>query len=106
MNICRRLDLENIFLLAPTTHLPRIRHIVSLAGGFYIVYYVSLKGVTGAGHLDIDSVKNKLADIRQCTDLPVCVGFGIKDAESARAVARYADGVVVGSAFAIGEWVN
>ncbi len=89
--------LENIFLLAPTTTTPRIREIVSLASGF--VYYVSLKGVTGAGHLDLQSVKDKLALIRQHTDLPVCVGFGIKDGASAKAVAEYADGAVVGSVF-------
>ena len=89
--------LENIFLLAPTTKPARIREIVSLASGF--VYYVSLKGVTGAGHLDLDSVKNKVAEIRQMTNLPLCVGFGIKDGASAKAVADYSDGAVVGSVF-------
>lgn len=92
-----RVDLRNIFLIAPTTTVQRIREVVSLASGF--VYYVSLKGVTGAGNLDLDSVKNKLSIIRQHTDLPVCVGFGIKDGESAKAVAKYADGAVVGSIF-------
>lgn len=91
----RRVGLEPIFLLAPTTSTSRVREIVSMAGGF--VYYVSLKGVTGAGHLDVDSVESKLAEIRRQTDLPVCIGFGIKDAESAKAVAKFADGVVVGS---------
>jgi tryptophan synthase alpha chain len=89
--------IENIFLLAPTTTVQRIREIVSVASGF--VYYVSLKGVTGAGNLDLASVKAKLALIRQHTDLPVCVGFGIKDGASAKAVAEYADGAVVGSVF-------
>jgi tryptophan synthase alpha chain len=56
-----------------------------------------LKGVTGAGHLDVTSVKDKLAEIRNLTETPVCVGFGIKDAESAKAVAANADGAVVGS---------
>jgi tryptophan synthase alpha chain len=93
----KQAGLENIFLLAPTTTVQRIREIVSMASGF--VYYVSLKGVTGAGHLDLNSVKEKLGLIRQYTDLPVCVGFGIKDSDSAKAVAEYADGAVVGSVF-------
>lgn len=93
----KEFGLENIFLLAPTTTVQRIREIVSMASGF--VYYVSLKGVTGAGHLDLGSVKDKLELIRRYTDLPVCVGFGIKDGESAKAVAEHADGAVVGSLF-------
>ena len=93
----KRVGIENIFLLAPTSTTQRIRQVVSLAGGF--VYYVSLKGVTGAGHLDLDSVSTHLAEIRSHTDLPVCVGFGIKDGASAKAVAAHADGAVVGSIF-------
>lgn len=96
-DLLRSKNLENIFLLAPTTVRKRIRYIVNMASGF--VYYVSLKGVTGAGHLDIDSVKQKVAEIRELTQLPLCVGFGIKDGDSARAVAEYADGAVVGSVF-------
>jgi len=92
----KKCELENIFLLAPTTTAARAKMIVSMASGF--LYYVSLKGVTGAGHLDVDSVKNKMSELRQLTDLPICVGFGIKDAESAAAVGKLADGVVVGSA--------
>ena len=87
--------LDNIFLLAPTTKLERAQKIAQHASGF--LYYVSLKGVTGAGHLDIDDVKSKLAAFGQLTDLPVCVGFGIKDPETAKAVAKLADGVVIGS---------
>jgi tryptophan synthase alpha chain len=87
--------LDNIFLLAPTTRLERAQKIASLASGF--LYYVSLKGVTGAGHLDVAAVKAKLAGFGQLTDLPLCVGFGIKDAATAKAVAQLADGVVVGS---------
>ncbi len=87
--------LDNIFLLAPTTTVERAQKIASHASGF--LYYVSLKGVTGAGHLDVDSVKAKLADFGQLTSLPVCVGFGIKDPETAKAIAHLADGVVVGS---------
>ncbi len=93
----KAVDLKNIFLLAPTTTVQRIREVVNVASGF--VYYVSLKGVTGAGHLDLDSVKDKLGIIQQHTDLPVCVGFGIKDGASAKAVSQYADGAVVGSVF-------
>ena len=88
--------LDPIFLLAPTTDDERIEKICAVASGY--VYYVALKGVTGAGGLDVQSVADKLAQIRQHTDLPVGVGFGIKDADSARAVAGVADAVVVGSA--------
>jgi len=92
----KRTGLDNIFLVAPTTARQRIEKIAEVATGF--VYYVSLKGVTGAGHLDINDVAEHLAQIRACSDLPVAVGFGIKDAQSAAAIARVADGVVVGSA--------
>ncbi|HEX5277203.1 MAG TPA: tryptophan synthase subunit alpha, partial [Fluviicoccus sp.] len=88
--------LDPIFLLAPTTTPERIRHITAAASGY--VYYVSLKGVTGSNTLDIDEVAGRIAAIRQASDLPIGVGFGIKDAETAAAVARHADGVVVGSA--------
>ncbi|AOS98603.1 Tryptophan synthase alpha chain [Microbulbifer aggregans] len=95
--------LRNIFLLTPTTSEERIRAITELASGF--IYYVSLKGVTGAGNLDLDSVRENLARIRRHTDLPLCVGFGIKDGASARAVSVDGDGAVVGSVLvsAIGE---
>lgn len=92
----KRTGLDNIFLVAPTTPEERIEKIARVATGF--VYYVSLKGVTGAGHLDTEDVASHVAQIRSHTDLPVAVGFGIKDAESAATVARCADGVVVGSA--------
>ena len=92
----RQYALDNIFLIAPTTSETRIADICRAASGY--LYYVSLKGVTGAGHFDIESVKQKLSLIQQYTDLPVCVGFGIKDADSAGQVAAVADGVVVGSA--------
>lgn len=88
--------LDNIFLIAPTTDEDRIRQITELARGF--IYFVSLKGVTGAGHLDMESVKEKLSQIKAHTALPISVGFGIKDNDSATAVAAVADGVVVGSA--------
>ena len=88
--------IDAILLLAPTTTPQRMQMICDRASGY--LYYVSLKGVTGAGHLDVTAVGEKLAAIRACTELPVTVGFGIKDASSACAVARYCDGVVVGSA--------
>ena len=87
--------IENIFLLAPTSSDRRQKMVAEMAGGF--IYYVSLKGVTGAGNLDVVSVKQHVDHIRTLTDLPVCVGFGIKDGASARAVADLSDGVVVGS---------
>lgn len=97
----RGLDL--VLLLAPTTTEARARQILEVASGF--AYYVSLKGTTGAGHLDVDAVRTRLDRLRTWTDLPLAVGFGIRDAESARAVAAFADGVVVGSAIvrAMGE---
>lgn len=94
--ILRGKAIDPIFLLAPTTEKPRIERICSLASGF--VYYVSLKGITGAGHLDTDAVASRLELIRSTTDLPVGVGFGIKDGESAAAVGAVADAVIVGSA--------
>ncbi|MCB1705365.1 MAG: tryptophan synthase subunit alpha [Halioglobus sp.] len=92
----QRVGIDNILLVAPTTPEERIARIASSASGF--IYYVSLKGVTGAGHLDTTEVAARLATIRRHSDLPVAVGFGIKDAVSAKAVAETADGVVVGSA--------
>jgi tryptophan synthase alpha chain len=92
----RAVDIDNIFLIAPTTTEQRIKKIADMATGY--LYYVSLKGVTGAGHLDIDSVALMLDKIRAITSLPVTVGFGIKDADTAQSVSRLAEGVVVGSA--------
>jgi len=88
--------IDSIFLIAPTTTEARIKKICDSASGY--IYYVSLKGVTGASHLDVTEVSEKLALIRQHSSLPLSVGFGIKDAESAKAIGAMADGVVVGSA--------
>ncbi len=88
--------LDPIFLIAPTTSPARISRICASARGF--VYYVSLKGVTGAANLDVDAVAHKLREIRAVTDLPVGVGFGIRDAADAARIAALADAVVVGSA--------
>jgi tryptophan synthase alpha chain len=84
-----------IFLLSPTSRESRIQAVARLARGY--VYYVSLKGVTGAGHLDTTDVARKLAEIRRHVRLPVGVGFGIRDAASACAIAAHADAVVIGS---------
>ncbi|WP_110665848.1 tryptophan synthase subunit alpha [Salinicola halophilus] len=88
--------LQSIFLLAPTTSEARARTICHHGQGY--LYYVSLKGVTGAATLDADAVGEQLAKLRELTTLPLCVGFGIRDGESAAAVGRVADGVIVGSA--------
>ncbi|HEX7026945.1 MAG TPA: tryptophan synthase subunit alpha [Gammaproteobacteria bacterium] len=92
----KRHGLDPVFLLAPTSSEDRIARICSSASGF--VYYVSLKGVTGAASLDVKAVEQKLNEIRKHTQLPVGVGFGIKDPETARQVGSVADAVVVGSA--------
>ncbi len=94
--VFRAHDLDPIFLLSPTSHETRIKRIAAAASGF--VYYVSLKGVTGAANLDVDAVAAKLGEIRGHTDLPLGVGFGIKDGATAARVAQVADAVVVGSA--------
>lgn len=91
----RQHGLDAIFLLAPTTPEARIAAVAGQASGF--IYYVSLKGVTGAAHLDIAEVAARLPVIRKRTGLPVGVGFGIRDAESARRVAEVADAVIIGS---------
>ena len=88
--------IDPIYLLAPTSDDSRIASIAEVAGGF--VYYVSLKGVTGAATLDINSVVEKLGQIRKQITLPVGVGFGISDAETAAKISEVADAVVVGSA--------
>lgn len=89
-------DLDPIWLVAPTTRIERIRAICDHAKGF--VYYVSLKGVTGAATLDIDSVSEHVESIRQTTQLPVGVGFGVRNGEDAARLGEVADAVVVGSA--------
>jgi tryptophan synthase alpha chain len=88
-------DMAPIFLLAPTSSAERIRRTAQLARGY--LYYVSLKGVTGSAALNVAEVADKLAGIRALTDLPLGVGFGIKDPSTAAAVAQVADAVVVGS---------
>lgn len=94
--IMRERQIDIIYLISPTTNSARIELINSRASGY--LYYVSLKGVTGANTLDVDQVAKKLTEIRSISSLPVGVGFGIKDGQTAQAVARIADAVVVGSA--------
>lgn len=88
--------LAPIFLAAPTTSNDRAALMNELGDGY--LYYVSLKGVTGAKSLDVDEVAAKLASLREVVDLPIAVGFGIRDGASAAAVAEVADAVIVGSA--------
>lgn len=88
--------IDSIFLVAPTTREERARNICRHSSGY--VYYVSLKGVTGAANLDLGDVEEHLDKLRGYTTLPIGVGFGIKDAETAARVAGVADAVVVGSA--------
>ncbi|MEY8689239.1 MAG: tryptophan synthase subunit alpha [Leptothrix sp. (in: b-proteobacteria)] len=91
----RAADMDPIFLLAPTSTDARMADVGRIATGY--VYYVSLKGVTGAGHLDVDAVARMVPRIRQHVSVPVGVGFGIRDAETAAAVGRVSDAVVIGS---------
>lgn len=88
-------QIDSIFLLAPTTLETRITDVAALATGY--VYYVSLKGVTGAGHLDVEDVSKRVEQIKKHVKVPVGVGFGIRDGETARAVAQVSDAVVIGS---------
>ena len=88
--------IDPIFLLAPTSTDARIEQVGRIATGY--VYYVSLKGVTGAGHLDVSGVAAAVPRIRRHVRVPVGVGFGIRDADSARAVAEFCDAVVIGTA--------
>ena len=93
--LAKRHDIDPIFLLAPTSTDKRIHDVARCGSGY--LYYVSLRGVTGASHLDFSEVSKKIPAIRAATKLPIGVGFGIRDAESARRVAQAADAVVIGS---------
>ena len=91
----RAAGLDNIFLLAPTSDDERIAAVAQAATGY--VYYVSLKGVTGAGHIDTAEVARQVARLRQAIRLPIGVGFGIRDGSTASAIAALADAVVIGT---------
>ncbi len=90
-----RQQIDAIFLLSPTTPQIRVERVAELARGY--IYYVSLKGVTGALSLDLRDVANKLVQLRTCISIPIGVGFGIRDGATAKAVAGLADAVVIGS---------
>jgi tryptophan synthase alpha chain len=87
--------LDTVFLLSPTTSDARLKQVAALGRGY--LYYVSLKGVTGAANIDVTDVAQRIAHIRKYTKLPVGVGFGIRDGETARNIAQVADAVVIGS---------
>ena len=93
--LAKKNDIDPIFLLAPTSTDRRIEQVARVGSGY--LYYVSLRGVTGAGHLDFSEVSKRIPTIRAATKLPIGVGFGIRDAESAKRVAQSADAVVIGS---------
>jgi len=95
-SVYKQHDIDTIYLLAPTTCGKRIQMITDLASGF--LYYVSFKGITGASQIDVGSVEAKVNEIRKYTNIPVAVGFGIKDADTAGMVASCSNAVVVGSA--------
>ncbi len=87
---------DPIFLLAPNSTDERVEKMDAAGSGY--IYYVSLKGVTGAGHLNIADVESKLQQIKAITKLPIAIGFGVKDAQTAKTIATIGDGVVIGSA--------
>jgi tryptophan synthase alpha chain len=87
--------MDTVFLLSPTTTDARMKEVAALGRGY--LYYVSLKGVTGAANIDLESVRNRIDAIRKHTQLPIGVGFGIRDAETAQRIASVADAVVIGS---------
>ena len=91
----RASGMDLVFLLAPTSTAERVAAVAKAASGY--IYYVSLKGITGATHLDLADVEKNIARIRKTTKLPIGVGFGIRDAATARAIAEFADAAVIGS---------
>jgi tryptophan synthase alpha chain len=93
--LMKRNDIDPVFLLAPTSTEKRINEVARSGSGY--LYYVSLRGVTGASHIDVSEINKRIPEIRAATRLPIGVGFGIRDAESARRIAQSADAVVIGS---------
>jgi tryptophan synthase alpha chain len=94
-SLAKRAGIDPVFLLAPTSTAKRINDVARIGSGY--LYYVSLRGVTGAGHIDLSDVAKHIPQIRAVTRLPIGVGFGIRDAESAKRIAQSADAVVIGS---------
>jgi tryptophan synthase alpha chain len=93
--LAKKHGIDPVFLLAPTSTDKRIEQVARVGSGY--LYYVSLRGITGASHIDLGDVAARIPKIRAATKLPIGVGFGIRDAESARRVAQTADAVVIGS---------
>jgi len=93
--LARAAEMDLIFLLAPTSTGDRVASVARLASGY--IYYVSLKGITGAGHLDLADVADNILRIRRETKLPVGVGFGIRDGATARAICGFADAAIIGT---------
>lgn len=91
----RRAAIDPVFLLAPTSTAQRIADVAEAGSGY--IYYVSLKGVTGSAALDLNEVAERIPLLRERVGLPVCVGFGIRDAQTARRIGELADGVIIGS---------
>jgi tryptophan synthase alpha chain len=95
VDVLKKKGIDSIFLLSPTSQDSRIQQVGRMASGY--IYYVSLKGVTGAANIDLHEVTVKLPQIRSHIKLPIGVGFGIRDAQTAKAIAAVADAVVIGS---------
>lgn len=96
LDLLKQYNMSQIFLITPTTREARKRFILSYSSGF--IYCVALKGITGAENLEHQGLSEQIASIRALTDLPIAIGFGVKDVESALSVAQYSDAVVLGSA--------
>ncbi len=96
LSLLNQYNMSQIFLIAPTTTRKRQEYILSKSSGF--IYCVALKGVTGSNNVDYGDLSEKFTTIRSLTNLPIAIGFGVKDVESALAVAEYGDAVVIGSA--------
>ena len=96
-------QIDVIRLIAPTTDISRVKEICDLSSGY--IYYISVKGITGSNDLDSEDVNQKVKLLSSKTDLPIAIGFGIKDSDSALSVKDLADGIVAGSVFVdlIGE---
>ncbi len=95
VGLLKKNEIDSIFLLSPTTEDERVKLIVEQASGF--IYYVSLKGVTGSANININQVTERVDNIRKFTKMPVGVGFGVRDAKTAKEVSSFADAVVIGS---------
>jgi tryptophan synthase alpha chain len=96
LDLLRQYNMSQIFLIAPTTTKQRQKYILSQASGF--IYCVALKGVTGSKNVDYGDLSTQMNSIKSLTNLPIAIGFGVKNVESALSVAEFGDAVVIGSA--------